>query len=96
MIQVLIVTWLQTRRSLTASRQQSAALAQSKWAQATMSGLGKYADAAQEATDLLVEDKGEFVRSNGWKCCRKLCASYKSHEGFLLGDVETQQSLWYG
>lgn len=45
-------------QSLIASRQQSAALAQSKFLQ---TGMQKYADAAKEATDLLINDKGEFL-----------------------------------
>jgi hypothetical protein len=45
-------------QSLLASRQQSAALAQSKFLQ---SGMQQYADAAKKATDLLINDKGEFL-----------------------------------
>ena len=45
-------------RSLTASRQQSSALAQSKFLQA---GMQQYAESAAKATDLLINDKGEFL-----------------------------------
>ena len=73
-------------RSLTASRQQSAALAQSKWAQSTMSALGK---TAQEATNLLVVDD-EFVDlTDGSK---EAMAATKAFRNFFA-DVETQKAF---
>ena len=45
-------------QSLIATRQQSSALAQSKFLQA---GMQQYAESAAKATDLLINDKGEFL-----------------------------------
>lgn len=45
-------------RSLIATRKQSSALAQSKFLQA---GMQQYAESASKATDLLINDKGEFL-----------------------------------
>lgn len=76
-------------RSLTASRQQSSALAQSKWAQSTMGALGK---TAQAATDLLIVND-EFVDlTDGSK---EAMAATKAFRNFFA-DVETQKAFLPG
>jgi len=75
-------------QSLIASRQQSAALAQSKFLQ---TGMQKYADAAKEATDLLINDKGEFLDLRDEKA-PGVAQAKKAMRDFFL-DINTNKAF---